>query len=257
MNTEGEKPGKMLETTIKCVKYLLFIFNLLFAISGLALIITGGVIQGKYSEYLDFLGHDFFNVPVLLIVVGCVIFFITFFGCCGAVKENHCMTMTFSVLLAMIFIIEIGAGIAAYTLRGKLHTVIETNMEKGLLNYGKKTASGVTGTWNIVQHELKCCGAQEYKDWVNATFSEKDDAVPDSCCKDDIEGCGKGVLKMDDAGAAAKVHTTGCLGKLESLVADNVATVGAVGVGIAIIQIIGVIFACCLARNIKSQYETV
>jgi CD63 antigen len=49
-------------------------------LTGFALIITGGVIQGVYSQYLDFLGSAFFNTPVLLIVVGCVIFFVTFFG---------------------------------------------------------------------------------------------------------------------------------------------------------------------------------
>lgn len=242
---------------MKCIKYLLFSFNLIFAISGLALIITGGVVQAKYKEYLDFLGHDFFNTPILLIIVGCIIFFVTFFGCCGAVKENHCMTLTFSILLTLVLIVEIGAGIAAYTLRGELNSIIGTNMKNGLINYGKESAAGVTGTWNIVQHELECCGAEEYKDWMNATFSKEKDSVPDSCCKDDIEGCGKGVLNMSSSDAAEKIHTTGCLQKLESLVAENVAAVGGVGVGIALIQIVGVVFACCLARSIKSQYETV
>ena len=86
-------------------------------LSGLCLIVTGGVIQGVYSQYLDFLGDSFFNAPVLLVVVGCIVFFVTFFGCCGAVKENHCMTVTFSVLLALIFLLELGAGIGAYMMR--------------------------------------------------------------------------------------------------------------------------------------------
>ena len=32
--------------------------------------------------------------------------------------------------------------------------IIETNMEKGLQNYGKEGYKGVTETWNIVQHEV-------------------------------------------------------------------------------------------------------
>ena len=88
-----------------------------FQITGLALIVTGCVIQGVYSNYLDFLGDSFFNTPVLLVVVGCIIFFITFFGCCGAIKEHHCMTLSFSVLLALILVIELGAGIASYAFR--------------------------------------------------------------------------------------------------------------------------------------------
>ena len=46
--------------------------------------------------------------------------------------------------------------------------------------------------------QMKCCGAQEYKDWVNTTFAEKDNSVPDSCCLSDVEGCGKGILNMSD-----------------------------------------------------------
>ena len=97
-------------------------FNVLFLslflqLTGLILITTGGVIQGVYSQYLDFLGSKVLNAPVLLIAVGCLIFVITFFGCCGAIKESHCMTLTFAVLLAVIFIIEVGCGIGAYSAR--------------------------------------------------------------------------------------------------------------------------------------------
>ncbi len=131
---------------------MFFCFSLL-QLTGLILIVTGIVIQGVYSQYLDFLGSSFFNAPVLLIIVGFIIFFVTFFGCCGAIKareqnefftcgnsgvfhwlnfaffffqnlsqENHCMTMTFSVLLGVIFLVEIGAGIAAYSMKTEVRT---------------------------------------------------------------------------------------------------------------------------------------
>ena len=93
---------------------------LLFQLSGLFLIVTGGVVQGAYSQYLDFLGDQFFSTPVFLVIVGCIIFFVAFFGCCGAIKENHCMTLTFSILLGIIFLMEIGAGIAAYRLKSEV-----------------------------------------------------------------------------------------------------------------------------------------
>jgi CD63 antigen len=100
--------------------HIILFFSFFFQLSGLTLVVVGGVIQGVYSQYLDFLGDQFFNAPVLLVVVGCLIFFVTFFGCCGAIKENHCMTITFSVLLALIFLLEMGAGIGAYMLRDKV-----------------------------------------------------------------------------------------------------------------------------------------
>lgn len=243
-----------METSMKCVKYLLFIFNLIFTITGLALIVIGGIIQGLYSQYLDFLGDQFLNTPVLLVVVGCLIFIITFFGCCGAIKEHYCMTMTFSVLLALIFLLEFGAGISAYMLRANVDSVIEEKMESSLKNYGEDGYDGVTRTWDIVQHELQCCGAQEYMDWKNTTFGGAGD-VPDSCCITDAHACGKGVLNEDTA--EARIHTNGCHDGFETLIDGNVAYIGSIGIGIALIQVIGVICACCLARTIKSEYETV
>ena len=113
------------------------------------------------------------------VVVGCIIFFVTFFGCCGAIKEHHCMTLAFSVFLSLILLIELGAGCASYAFRQQvllpksrhLHLstliyftlmiylaqvgkIIESNMEKGLQNYAKPSYKGVTETWNIVQHEV-------------------------------------------------------------------------------------------------------
>jgi len=245
-----------METSMKCVKYLLFVFNLVFAITGLALIIIGGIIQGLYSQYLDFLGDQFFNTPILLVVVGCLIFVVTFFGCCGAIKEHYCMTMTFSALLVLIFLLEFGAGIAAYMLRNDVDTIVEKNMESSLSNYGKADYDGVTRTWDIVQHELKCCGAQEYMDWKNTTYGENGNSVPDSCCITDADGCGIGILATPDE-ASQRIYTAGCKDGFETLIEQNVAYIGSIGIGIALIQVIGVICACCLARTIKSEYETV
>ena len=32
--------------------------------------------------------------------------------------------------------------------------IIETNMEKGMQNFGEEGYRGVTETWNVVQHEV-------------------------------------------------------------------------------------------------------
>ena len=51
----------------------------------------------------------------------------------------------------------------------------------------------------FINFQLKCCGAQEYKDWTNTTFAQASNSVPDSCCVSDVEGCGNGILSMDEA----------------------------------------------------------
>jgi CD63 antigen len=67
-----------------------------FQISGIIILAVGAIIQNFYSNYTDFLHGKFFAGPVLLIVVGVTVFVVAFFGCCGAIKENHCMIMTVS-----------------------------------------------------------------------------------------------------------------------------------------------------------------
>jgi len=247
---------KTMETTIKCVKYLLFVFNLLFTISGFALIVTGGIIQGAYREYLDFLGDDFFNTPVFLIVVGCIVFFVAFFGCCGAIKENACMALTFAILLLIIFFMEIGAGIAAYNLKADVSKILEHNMEKGMTNYNQTGADGVTKTWDLLQREMKCCGTQEFRDWTNTTFSGKTN-VPDSCCLSDITGCGGSILTQNDNNAAMKIHTRGCFPTFTAHVTDNIGVVGGIGIGVGLLELSGVVFAFILSRSLKKEYETV
>ncbi len=37
-----------------------------------------------------------------------------------SIQENYCMTLTFAILLGIIFLMEIGAGIAAYHLKGQV-----------------------------------------------------------------------------------------------------------------------------------------
>merc|ERR1712203_868675 len=88
------------------------------------------------GDYLNFLGDNYTNTPVFIIILGAIIFVVAFFGCCGAIKENKCMMYTYGFLLFVILIAQIGAGIAAFLLKGDLNSAIEHNMMEGMKNYG-------------------------------------------------------------------------------------------------------------------------
>ena len=76
----------------------------------MALLVAGTVIQISYRSYINILGallndslrtfehshagDDFLAAPIILIAVGSAIAVFGFFGCCGAIRENYCMTMT-------------------------------------------------------------------------------------------------------------------------------------------------------------------
>lgn len=222
----------MVEGGMKCIRFLLFAFNVLFTLVGIGLIASGAYVQVNLKGYTEVIGGHFSAAAVFLIVVGVFIFAIAAFGCCGAYKENYCCIMTFAVILVIIFICELAAGIAGFIYRNQLDDEISKLMKESL---GKSAAKE---DWNKVQSEFKCCGVTNSTDWESN--------VPDSCCSD-----GKTVAQ------SCVLYTEGCYSKLKDFVEDKIVVVGGIGIGFAFVQIIGILFACCLGRAVKKEYEVV
>lgn len=49
--------------------------------------------------------------PIVLIVIGSIILVISFFGCCGAIRESTCMIMTYSSFLMVMLLIKVAIGV--------------------------------------------------------------------------------------------------------------------------------------------------
>ncbi|XP_049807582.1 CD63 antigen-like [Schistocerca nitens] len=230
-----------------CVKYLLFIFNLIFVITGVIILSVGAVIQGVYYKYEHFLDNRFFSAPALLIAVGTIVLIISFFGCCGAVKENHCMILTFSALLGVIFILELAAGIAGYVLEDAAVEVINKRMNDSMVHY--RDSPEITIVWDSIQKEFSCCGTNNITDWG---IIYKNGSLPDSCCASFLHTQYSCNVTM-----AEEHHIRSCHVAVQESVIANAVTLGGVGVGIAFIQLLGIILSCCLAKSIRKHYESV
>ncbi|XP_051281257.1 CD63 antigen [Dicentrarchus labrax] len=235
------------EGGMKCVKFLIFFFNFIFWLCGLALIVVGVLVQVGLHKTFTIKDAAASGVPILIIIVGVVIFFISFFGCCGAWKENYCMITTFAIFLSLIIIVEIAAAIAGYVFRNKLSGVVQDSLTDMIMHYENGTAE-FKDTVDKLQEELKCCGVNSSSDWK--IFSSEGNSVPDSCCKNITAGCGVGT--MTDA---AKVYLKGCHDAVEALLKKNLLWVIVAALVIAFLQIMGIVFACCLMRGIRSGYE--
>lgn len=92
-------------------------------VGGLALVIAGAVLQLKYTGLLDILGDERLATPVLLLAAGALCALLGFLGCCGAIRENYCLTVSFAVLLALVLLIETATAIAAYALHEPLQVL--------------------------------------------------------------------------------------------------------------------------------------
>lgn len=164
------------------------------------------------------------------------------------------MVMTFAVLLGIIFVLEIAAGITAYAMQGQVEDFLQDELKKNMkdFSYDAEHANAVTDAWNEAQRNFMCCGVNNYTEWKTA---ENPSNVPDSCCfknQTTILDCGH-----DQLTSPTHIYTNGCLQEFMDWVKDNIIIIGGVGIGLAFVQIVGIIIACCLARTIHKEYQVV
>jgi len=222
------------------VKCMVLWFNLFFFIGGLAMVIIGAVVQGFFSQYIQFFDSKYETPGIALIILGSIIMFISLLGCCGAKKENACLLTTFSVFLSLVIVAEIGACIAVAVLRAQVESVAQNRMETSMQHYGP-IDSLVTETWDNLQQEYHCCGVHNYSEWLNSTFG----AIPKSCCKD--ASC--------ENQTVTDIYTNGCYESLKLSALNNMAAITVGAAILAIIQVVGMWMACGLSRGIRNSYE--
>ncbi|XP_011291684.1 CD63 antigen [Musca domestica] len=235
----------LLTGSANCIKYVLFAFNLVFMLTGIILIAVGVGVAAIYTEYEAFLVSKFFSIPTFLIVIGSFIIVISFFGCWGALKENYCLILTFSVLLGLIFILELAAGISGYVLRSDAESLIKGSLTESMKEYNPTHTNDVTFMWDYVQRTFTCCGVESYKDW-NTVLNG---SLPLSCCRNPVGQVGSFTCTMNNEDVNR--YSLGCLSEFSNYIAAHAVSLGAAGVVIAIIQFFGVLFACYIAREIK------
>lgn len=214
------------------VKYLLFLFNLLCALCGIVFIVLGSIFLSHVSSFKEFLNElGAAQIPIGFIVLGGLIFIIAFFGCCGAIRESYCMSMTYAVALFVLILADIALIVYIFVARSNQQELITKAVNKLW-----QTANQEQSAFKGLQAALHCCGRTGPLDWAGLT-------LPASCCKDPaLQTC-----------TAFEAYSTGCESALQDFVRKNVDIIGYVGIGIVVVEIVGFIFACCLANHIRNH----
>ncbi|XP_066247970.1 CD63 antigen-like [Euwallacea similis] len=235
-------------------RYLLIIFNFFFVLTGIIIISVGFSAKAYFNEFDHLLDDKYFYVSDLLIAVGAVIFIIAFFGCCGAAKENACLTNTFSTLLIIIFVLEALVGIGGVILRNKTEEFLENSLKLTMQEYNKND-SEITLTWDTIQSQMHCCGITNYTDWfnINSTNASSNAFLPISCCKIPF-----GTMNTFTCNSnTTDLYKEGCLFAFGDYIRHNISKIEISGLTLAVIQLLGIILSCYLSKQIRSDYETV
>ncbi|XP_071895060.1 tetraspanin-4 isoform X3 [Anas platyrhynchos] len=227
------KRCSMAHNCLQCIKYLMFVFNLLFWLGGCGILGVGiwlAVTQGNFATLSS--SFPSLSAANLLIVTGTFVMIIGFVGCIGAIKENKCLLLSFFIMLLIIFLLELTVVILFFVYTDKIDKYAQRDLKKGLHLYGTDGNIGLTNAWSIIQTDFRCCGVSNYTDWFEVYNTTR---VPDSCCLEFSENCG-----LHSPGTWWKAP---CYETVKIWLQENLLAVGIFGLCTALVQILGLTFA--------------
>lgn len=88
-------------------------------VGGIALITIGSIVFARATDLKTDALHDVnpTSAAIALIAFGGIIFLISFFGCCGAIRESYCLMMTYASILLVIFIAQVVVAVLVLVYR--------------------------------------------------------------------------------------------------------------------------------------------
>uniref|UniRef100_A0A8C2AAR0 Tetraspanin n=1 Tax=Cyprinus carpio TaxID=7962 RepID=A0A8C2AAR0_CYPCA len=221
--------------------FMLFVFSLIIVAIG---------VYAKVQKATDAVRDTFFIDPaVILIVVGVVMFFITFCGCIGALRENIRLLKIFSFSLTLVFLTQMVIAILGFFYSDQTRDALGKFVKKAIVHY--RDDLDLQNLMDYIQKEFKCCGWNNYTDWswnlyFNCTPSNPSTercAVPFSCCTP-LPGetvintmCGFGVQTQDHLDTTKSIYPVGCADRAVIWIESHLLLVGALTLGLALPQV--------------------
>lgn len=247
------------------VKYLLFLFNMLFW--SISLVMVGIGVYARVMKHAEAAMACLAVDPaILLIVVGALMFLITFCGCIGSLRENISLLQTFSICLTLVFLLQLVAGVLGFVFSDKARSKVSEIIDSAIIHY--RDDLDLQNLIDYGQKQFSCCGGISYKDWshnmyFNCTLenpSRERCSVPYSCCLRTTEKvintmCGHGMQDLEYLAAEEYIYTNGCIDKLVNWIHSNLFLLGGVALGLAIPQLVGILLSQILINQIKDQIE--
>ncbi|XP_012729207.1 CD9 molecule a isoform X1 [Fundulus heteroclitus] len=221
----------------RCIKFLMFAFNLVFWLAGTAVLAIGlwlkldsqtkGLFEGPDPPYVFYTGvYILIGVGVLMMVVG-------FLGCCGAIQESPWMLGLFFFFLLIIFGIVIAAGIWGFSNQTKVVNDISATYTQMYNSYKKTGDESLKKALRVIHDGLYCCG-------VKGAMEETE---PDLCPRAEQQ--------------LEKLITKKCPEVIEEVFFSKLHIIGGVGITIGVVLVFGLIFSMLLCCAIRKSREVV
>ncbi|ALC42346.1 Tsp42Eb [Drosophila busckii] len=214
-------------------KYLLYLLNVVFVAGGILLIVVGSIMlssMGTFGSFSDSISTQ--TIPICIIVLGCVIFIVSFFGCCGTIRENSCCTTIYAVCMFILFVLQLTLSIWIFVQNDKFVS------KMGELVDTAWTQNDATNGYpmDVLQLSFQCCGKTGYQDYVT---------VPASCCgySDRTKACDVSIYS----------HRPPCRQEFTDFWRSNTRIISWSSLVIALFELGIFIISCCLASAMRKR----
>ncbi|XP_072340327.1 tetraspanin-33 isoform X1 [Scyliorhinus torazame] len=241
---------------IKCLLFsLCFVF---WVASGLMIavgIYSKAAIEGAAVDSLTA------DPALLLIIVGCLIFCITFLGCTGALRDNQIMLQIFMWALLLILLLQVTAAILGFIFTEKVERKSVALFKKGIIRY--RDDLDLQNLIDYIQKKFECCGVSGYRDWSknryfnceNTNPSLERCGVPFSCCSRNTDEvlntmCGYETQRMAKSKASRHIYTDGCMKMVVNWGHQNLYLIGGLGLGLLLLEITMISLTVILLKQI-------
>ncbi|XP_036250741.2 LOW QUALITY PROTEIN: tetraspanin-10 [Molothrus ater] len=249
----------------RCVRYLAFLWNLLFLLLGLLTLAVGvwGLLT-KRSLPGGERGAPLSSDPMLLfMLVGLGASTVSLAGCLGALRASPCLLRFFLGALLVFGGLELLGGLLLLLLRRRLRDALQDLLLLCLLRYQEDP--DLQFLVDEVQRSLQCCGLESYRDWESNLYFNCSSpgaqacGVPASCCQEPLQGgsvpnaqCGFGALALGPAAAAALLHTGGCGAALAAGLRGQAGAIAAGAVTLLLLEAAGALMALRVLRDVTA-----
>uniref|UniRef100_A0A5K3EFW9 Tetraspanin n=1 Tax=Mesocestoides corti TaxID=53468 RepID=A0A5K3EFW9_MESCO len=204
-----------------CLRILAIIFNFIVFVCGLVLLgFSSYLLYSLNTTLTDFRPQEY-GVVVGFLVIGFVICFLGFLGCCGAWKENVCMLTGFAVIVGLILTLEIIVVVLGFVYRDQLPELVR----QFLINELSEAKKNSSPTMDNIQASFMCCGVDGPADYEKR---------PESCAN----------------------YETGCQKTLEDFMMKYSTVLFIAAIVVALLQLAAIVVACCLRSSIRA-YQSV
>ncbi|KAM9311956.1 tetraspanin-15-like [Gastrophryne carolinensis] len=214
-----------------CIKFSLSFYSTLFSLIGLLILCIGIYAESERRKHQTLEGI-FLAPAIILLLLGMLMFVVSFVGMVGSLRDNLLLLKTFFWVLLVIFIIEVLLILVELVCETMMKNFAHANILMGMKHYYDDL--DFKNIMDFVQEKFSCCGGDEFRDWkVNPYHSCNGTGplscgVPYTCCitGQDSRGvrntlCGYQTLERERLDVAHIIHVRGCIHAVGLWLSDN------------------------------------